>query len=349
MTETVALIDYGSGNLRSAEKALVEAARRAGSTASIVTTADPDVVAKADRILLPGVGAFNACMDALQARPGLVEAMGEAVKDRGVPFLGVCVGMQLLATRGLEFGERAGLETADIALCQAIVTIPVDERHRSLNLAQAVALNAYEWRLTVTDTAPARFDNQEPPAPREVQIGMFEQLEKELDNAGFFHPPEKRPSMQRNLRVALSKANMTDQEVRTFRGVITALSKGRGRVLAKLAAKAAKAEDGGQGEVAAGERLADAHVDPPAKGQLVAQVAAPDVQVDLGQGAHLGLPAAVGLGQPPRHEHRRGAGGRAPRPGLPTGAARLGRQRDGSPVSCRGRASSGADRGADRL
>jgi tRNA/rRNA methyltransferase len=70
---------------------------------------------------------------------------------------------------------------------------------------------------------------------------MFEQLEAELDNAGFFHPPEKRPSMQRNLRVALSKANMTTQEVRTFRGVITALSKGRGRVLAKLAAaKAAK-------------------------------------------------------------------------------------------------------------
>ena len=143
---------------------------------------------------------------------------------------------------GLLFGgERAGLETADIALCQAIVTIPVDERFRSLNLAQAVALNAYEWRMTVMDAPAARFDNQDPPATREVQIGMFEQLEAELDNAGFFHPPAKRPSMQRNLRVALSKANMTDQEVRTFRGVITALSKGRGRVLAKLAgAKAAK-------------------------------------------------------------------------------------------------------------
>ena len=139
-------------------------------------------------------------------------------------------------------GERAGLETADIALCQAIVTIPVDERHRSLNLAQAVALNAYEWRMTVMDEPSSRFDNQEPPAPREVQIGMFEQLERELDDAGFFHPPEKRPSMQRNLRVALSRANFTDQEVRTFRGVITALSRGRGRVLAKLAAqRAAKA------------------------------------------------------------------------------------------------------------
>jgi glutamine amidotransferase len=109
LTQTVALIDYGSGNLRSAEKALVEAARRSGSGASIITTAEPEVIAGADRIVLPGVGAFNACMDALQSRPGLVDAMTEAVKDRGVPFLGVCVGMQLLATRGLEFGERAGL------------------------------------------------------------------------------------------------------------------------------------------------------------------------------------------------------------------------------------------------
>ena len=110
MTSTVALIDYGSGNLRSAEKALWEAARRSGVEAHIVTTADPDVVAAADRVVLPGVGAFAACMDALEARPGLVEAMNAAVRQRGVPFLGVCVGMQLMATRGLEFGERAGLD-----------------------------------------------------------------------------------------------------------------------------------------------------------------------------------------------------------------------------------------------
>jgi tRNA/rRNA methyltransferase len=155
-------------------------------------------------------------------------------RDAAARLAGAVAGGQAC---GLLFGgERAGLETADIALCQAIVTIPIDEKFRSLNLAQAVAINAYEWRLTVMGEAPARFDNQEAPAPREVQLGMFEQLEAELDHAGFFHPPEKRPSMQRNLRVALSKANMTTQEVRTFRGVITALSKGRGRVLAKLAA-----------------------------------------------------------------------------------------------------------------
>ncbi len=109
MTATVALIDYGSGNLRSAEKALIEVARRHHAPVEIVTTADPVIVAAADRIVLPGVGAFAACMDALAAREGLVEAMTEAVQGRGVPFLGVCVGMQLLADRGLEFGERAGL------------------------------------------------------------------------------------------------------------------------------------------------------------------------------------------------------------------------------------------------
>jgi glutamine amidotransferase len=103
MTSTV-LIDYGSGNLHSAEKAL---ARAAGG--AITVTDKPEVIAKADRIVLPGVGAFAACMDQLASRPGLIDAMGEAVNIRGVPFLGVCVGMQLLATRGLEFGETAGL------------------------------------------------------------------------------------------------------------------------------------------------------------------------------------------------------------------------------------------------
>jgi glutamine amidotransferase len=105
--QSVALIDYGSGNLRSAEKALRKAAEAA--PADIIVTADPAVVAKADRLVLPGVGAFAACMNALAARDGLVEAMTEAVIGRGAPFLGVCVGMQLLADRGLEFGVTPGL------------------------------------------------------------------------------------------------------------------------------------------------------------------------------------------------------------------------------------------------
>ena len=105
--QSAALIDYGSGNLRSAEKALIKAA---DGRAEILVTCDPEVVAGADRLVLPGVGAFAACKAALDARPGLVEAMTQAVKSRGAPFLGVCVGMQLLATRGLEFGETAGLD-----------------------------------------------------------------------------------------------------------------------------------------------------------------------------------------------------------------------------------------------
>lgn len=103
----VVLIDYGSGNLPSARKALAVAA---GDPARVVVSADPQVVASADRIVLPGVGAFAACMGALNERDGLVEAMNEAVKARGVPFLGICVGMQLMATRGLEFGVTPGLD-----------------------------------------------------------------------------------------------------------------------------------------------------------------------------------------------------------------------------------------------
>ncbi|MGI8841385.1 MAG: TrmH family RNA methyltransferase, partial [Caulobacteraceae bacterium] len=144
-------------------------------------------------------------------------------------------------------GERAGLGSDDIALCQAIVTVPVDARFRSLNLAQAVAVNAYEWRLTRDAGVPAPFREGAPPAEQGVVLGLYEQLEGELDAAGFFHPPEKRPSMVRNLRVALGRAQLSDQEARTLRGVVTALAKGRGRVLAKLAARreAASAKEGG--------------------------------------------------------------------------------------------------------
>lgn len=104
---TVVLIDYGSGNLRSAEKALARAAADRG--ARVVVSSEPETVAAADRLVLPGVGAFAACMALLRARTGLTEAMTAAVKTRGVPFLGICVGMQLLGDRGLEFGSTPGL------------------------------------------------------------------------------------------------------------------------------------------------------------------------------------------------------------------------------------------------
>jgi tRNA/rRNA methyltransferase len=139
---------------------------------------------------------------------------------------------------GLLFGaERAGLETMDIALCNGIVTVPVDAKFRSLNLGQAVVVNAYEWRTVTLDAPPAPFLDVAAPADQAMMMGVYEHLEDELEFSGFFFPPEKKPSMIRNLRVALGRARFTDQEARTFRGVITALTKGRGRTLARLAEK----------------------------------------------------------------------------------------------------------------
>jgi imidazole glycerol-phosphate synthase subunit HisH len=100
---TIALIDYGAGNLHSVHNAL----KAAGASPTI--TADPDFVAAADRIVLPGVGAFGACAGALRAIPGMVDAMTRRVIEQGAPFLGVCVGMQLLADAGEEMGTHAGL------------------------------------------------------------------------------------------------------------------------------------------------------------------------------------------------------------------------------------------------
>jgi glutamine amidotransferase len=107
--QKVVLIDYGSGNLRSAQKALVAAAATLGGAFDICASDDPKTIAGADRLVLPGVGAFGACMRALGERDGVIEAMDEAVQKGAKPFLGVCVGMQLLAERGLEFGQTKGL------------------------------------------------------------------------------------------------------------------------------------------------------------------------------------------------------------------------------------------------
>ncbi|MEM8700284.1 MAG: imidazole glycerol phosphate synthase subunit HisH [Pseudomonadota bacterium] len=106
---TVAIIDYGSGNLRSAEKAFERAARAHAHTPDVIVTADPDRVRKADRVVLPGVGAFADCKRGLWAVEGMPEALREAVRDRGKPFFGICVGMQLMAERGLEFETVEGL------------------------------------------------------------------------------------------------------------------------------------------------------------------------------------------------------------------------------------------------
>ena len=105
MTEVLALIDYGAGNLHSVANAL-----KAAGAPNVAVTADPDVVRAADRVVLPGVGSFRACAEGLWGIPGMVEAMTERVQVGGAPFLGICVGMQLLATRGLEHGVTQGLD-----------------------------------------------------------------------------------------------------------------------------------------------------------------------------------------------------------------------------------------------
>jgi glutamine amidotransferase len=104
---SVAIVDYGSGNLRSAAKAFERAGRDAGE--AIVVTADPAAVARAERIVLPGVGAFADCRRGLDAIPGMVEVLDDQVRGRGKPFLGICVGCQLMAERGLEKEATAGL------------------------------------------------------------------------------------------------------------------------------------------------------------------------------------------------------------------------------------------------
>ena len=106
---TVAVVDYGSGNLHSVAKAFERAARESQHPQPIVVTSEPDVVRRADRVVLPGVGAFADCRRGLDALPGMVEALEETVRGNGRPFLGICVGMQLMTERGREYEVTEGL------------------------------------------------------------------------------------------------------------------------------------------------------------------------------------------------------------------------------------------------
>lgn len=126
---SVAIVDYGSGNLHSAAKAFERAARESGHDQPILVTRDPDAVRRADRVVLPGVGAFADCKHGLEALPGMIDAMEEAVRKNGRPFLGICVGMQLMAERGLEYQVTPGLgwirgEVGKIAPSDASLKIP---------------------------------------------------------------------------------------------------------------------------------------------------------------------------------------------------------------------------------
>ncbi len=126
----VAIIDYGSGNLRSAAKAFERAAAEGGIAARVEVTNEPETVAEADRVVLPGVGAFADCRRGLAAMPGLEAAMREAVIARGRPFLGICVGMQLMADRGREFETVEGLGWI------AGEVVPIEPRDLTLKIPQ---------------------------------------------------------------------------------------------------------------------------------------------------------------------------------------------------------------------
>jgi glutamine amidotransferase len=126
---TVAIVDYGSGNLHSAAKAFERAARESDHDQPIVVTNDPERVRAADRVVLPGVGAFADCRRGLDAVSGMVEALNETVREKGRPFLGICVGMQLMAERGREYEVVEGLgwipgEVDRIAPSDADLKIP---------------------------------------------------------------------------------------------------------------------------------------------------------------------------------------------------------------------------------
>lgn len=130
-------------------------------------------------------------------------------------------------------GERSGLDGDDVAKAQGILTVPVNPGFSSLNLAQAVLLMAYEWGGAGTAVQGFATRPEAVPARMEAINVLIDRLVRELENAGYFYPPEKRPLMERNLRIALQRAGFADSEVQTLHGVIKALVHGRGQTFKK--------------------------------------------------------------------------------------------------------------------
>ena len=156
MAETIALIDFGAGNLHSVHNALI-----AAGAGDVAVTADPKMVVRADRIILPGVGAFGACRDALFAIDGMIDALEQRVRAEGIPFLGICVGMQMLADKGIEFGAHEGLGWIDgtvkaIEPADDTIKIPhmgwndvtPTEGHDLLESGEAYYLHGYHFDAT---------------------------------------------------------------------------------------------------------------------------------------------------------------------------------------------------------
>ena len=204
------------------------------------------LVAPRDRRPNPAAGPAASGADVVLERAGLFETVNDAVADcadvfattvrrRGVTKPVVTPAAAAVAIRSgagraaILFGpERSGLETDDVAVARTIVTVPINPAFGSLNLAQAVILIAYEWSKGEGLAQPPAVD-AEPGASQGDLDGMIAQLDAMLDAAGYFFPPDRAPTTRRMLRTMLTKPGWSAQEVRTMRGVLTALAKPRVR------------------------------------------------------------------------------------------------------------------------
>lgn len=187
--------------------------------------------------LLDNARLFDSTQEAVEDLSFIMAATARR-RELEIPVIGTGeVGPQLVKCQlqgiasGIMFGpEQSGLTNDDVVLCDYILTYPINPAFQSLNLAQAVAVFSYIWGSRESTAPPDFFDNTSPlPAPRNDLTRMFEHLEEELDAAGFFFPPQKTPLMKNNIRAPLIRAQLTEQEVRTFRGMIKALAQGRGK------------------------------------------------------------------------------------------------------------------------
>lgn len=181
------------------------------------------------------VGVFDTLEEAMT---GLSWTIATTARPRGMEkdVFGAAEAVDVLRGKAAKCavlfgGEKSGLPNEAVALCDAILTYPVNPGFSSLNLAQAVGVFCHQWGVSVG--RGGKFEGKEQgvgeQATRENLIGMFEHFERELERAGYFYPPEKTPVMITNLRNALIRAQWTEQEVRTFRGAIKALTLGRGK------------------------------------------------------------------------------------------------------------------------
>ena len=187
--------------------------------------------------LLENAQLFDTVEDAVADLTYLLAATARR-RELEIPVVGVnAIGADLHAranrgeATGILFGpENSGLANPDVALSDAILTYPVNPGFQSLNLAQAVMVFSFIWGASANAEIPEALEGTRAEvAPRSDLTGLFGHLEDELDRAGFFYPPEKRALMTDNIRAPLTRARMTEQEVRTFRGIVKALALGRGK------------------------------------------------------------------------------------------------------------------------